>query len=119
MYYCSPFQLQQSLVDNIHSHIDYNELNEVITNIYCLMIIIYCFIPKTGCTKTKTLFLLLQGLYSLEQLFNKTVTHKNYLKKVKTLADLSVEKRSVCPFEKLLQVYDSQRSSGAICQWVL
>ena len=100
MHYYSPFQLQQSLVDNFCSRIDYNE---VITrrDLFKHLLfddkykIIYCFIPKTGCTKMKTLFLLLQGLYSLEQLFNKTVTHKNYLKKVKTLADLSVEERSV------------------------
>lgn len=92
-------QLQQSLVDSFCSQIDYNE---VITrkDLFKHLLyddnykVIYCFIPKSGCTKMKTLFVLLQGIFSLEDFFNKTVTHKNHLRKVKTLADLTAEERN-------------------------
>ena len=45
--------------------------------------VIYCSVPKTGCTTMKTMMVLLQGLFTLDQL-NKTkvtVTHASYLGK--------------------------------------
>ena len=42
--------------------------------------VIYCYVPKAGCTMMKTMFLILQGLFSLEVLEKAAnVTHKDYL----------------------------------------
>jgi hypothetical protein len=79
--------------------------------------IIFCYIPKIGCTKLKTFFLLLQGHYTLNQLINQTVTHTHHLQKVKTLHDLSAIERNIRlknyfkfiivrhPFERLISAY--------------
>lgn len=67
----------------------------------------------------KTLFVLLQGLYALDELSNGNVhvTHKHYLHKVKTFEDLSESEREERlkyyykymvvrdPFERLVSVY--------------
>ena len=48
--------------------------------------VIYCFVPKAGCTVMKTAFLMLQKLYTLEELEKSiNVTHKDYLIKTKSL----------------------------------
>ncbi|XP_011405876.1 PREDICTED: carbohydrate sulfotransferase 14-like [Amphimedon queenslandica] len=57
--------------------------------------IIYCVVPKIGCTKMKLLFVLLEEHYTLEDLLvrNLSVSHKSHLRNVKTLWELSATKR--------------------------
>ena len=43
--------------------------------------VIYCSVPKTGCTSMKTMMVLLQGLFTLDQLNKTIVTHGEYLRK--------------------------------------
>ena len=41
--------------------------------------VIYCSVPKTGCTTMKTMMILLQGLFTLDQLNKTIVTHEEHL----------------------------------------
>ena len=36
--------------------------------------VVYCYVPKTGCTQMKTMIVLLQGLYTMKQPNNTIVT---------------------------------------------
>ena len=52
--------------------------------------VIFCSVPKAGCTTMKTMFALLQGHFTLNQLQNENmVTHANHLRKVYSLSDSS------------------------------
>ena len=52
--------------------------------------VIFCSVPKAGCTTMKTMFALLQGHFTLNQLQNANmVTHANHLRKVYSLSDSS------------------------------
>ena len=90
--------------------------------------IIYCAVPKIGCTKMKLLFILLQGHYTLDDLLVSTlsITHKNYLSNVRTLWELSATEREIRmrnyykymvvrdPLERLVSVYLSKISRRSI-----
>lgn len=90
--------------------------------------IIYCSVPKISCTKMKLLFILLQGHYTLEDLLVSTfyITHKSYLRNVRTLWELSAAERETRmsnyymympvrdPLERLVSVYLNKISQRTI-----
>ena len=54
--------------------------------------VIYCSVPKTGCTSMKTMMVLLQGLFTLDQLNKTKVTHEDHLlKALKLCRDNSIQ----------------------------
>ena len=90
--------MQQATIQDYCSHFNYSQVTK--RNLFNNLLfddnysLVYCFVPKTGCTKMKTLFVLLQGLYSLNQLsHNRIVTHHRELYKVSSLKHLSQQER--------------------------
>ena len=55
--------------------------------------VVYCYVPKTGCTQMKTMIVLLQDLYTMKQLNNTIVTNAKYLSRVRTMC---IDKRHPC-----------------------
>lgn len=75
-HFCSQYSRIDQYKDAVLRHLIVDDAHKVI----------YCYVPKTGCTTMKTAFLLLQKLFTFKQLENvANVTHKDYLSKVLSL----------------------------------
>ena len=76
-HFCSRYKRIHQYKEAVLQHLVFDDAHKVI----------YCYVPKVGCTTMKTAFLMLQGAFTLEELEKApNVTHKEYLSKVKTLA---------------------------------
>lgn len=79
--------------------------------------VIYCYAPKTGCTNMKQSFVLINKIYTPEELISLNVTHEDHLSKAQSLARLSPAQRNYRldnyfkflvvrnPVERLLSAY--------------
>ena len=86
--------------------------------------VIYCYAPKTGCTNMKQSFVLMNGIYTSEELSGMNVTHEEHLWKAHSLASLSKTQRNYRlnnyfkfmvvrnPLERLLSAYRNKMATS-------
>ena len=81
--------LQHKLQHKNYSHLNAGLLQHLIFD--DVHKVVYCHVPKAGCTMMTTAFILLQKLFTLDALEkNGLVTHMKHLSKVKTFRNTSV-----------------------------
>ena len=74
--FCSQHGLNRKYQKKVLQHLLFDDDHKVM----------YCYVPKAGCTMMKTAFLMLQKLFTMDELEKSiNVTHKEYLSKVRSL----------------------------------